>query len=391
MPPDGARRKRTRWSRPIPFLGGMTAAEFLAEHWQKKPLLVRGAFPGFTGLLSPDDLAGLACLDEAESRIVSRKRGRWHLSQGPFDERTFSALPRTRWTLLVQGVNHFLDDGARLLSEFSFVPHARLDDLMVSFAAPGGSVGPHFDSYDVFLLQGLGHRVWQISAQRDMDLVADAPLRILARFRPEQEWRVGPGDLLYLPPRCAHHGVAESDCMTYSIGFRAPTARELVDRFLQWLPDQLEVEGIYEDPDLTVPEHPSAIDDAMVARVERMLSAARWDRLDRDRVARFVGEYLSEPKPNVVFERPARPLDRARFERALARRGIRLALTSQMLERGGDFFVNGETIEGRTLPARARAALLALADDRRLPSTKLPAAAVDLLHRFYRDGYVELG
>ena len=217
----------------LALLNQLTPSEFLAEYWQKKPLLIRQAIPNFQGLLTPNELAGLACEEEAQSRIVQNIDDTWHLTHGPFDEDTLTSLPEKDWTLLVQYVNHHLPEVAELLSQFNFIPHARLDDLMISYAPTGGSVGPHIDSYDVFLLQGSGKRRWKINAQPDLTLVEDVPLRILKQFTAEQEWVLAPGDMLYLPPNIAHHGVSEDDdCMTYSIGFRVPKTQELIQGFL---------------------------------------------------------------------------------------------------------------------------------------------------------------
>jgi len=371
---------------PLTSLAGLTPAQFCKKYWQKKPLLVRGAFPGFKGLLTPDELAGLACLEEAQSRLVRRRRGRYSLEDGPFDEATFAALPEKDWTLLVQGVNHFVPEARGLMESFSFIPHARLDDLMVSYAPPGGGVGPHFDSYDVFLIQGLGHRRWQISAQEDQELVAGAPLRILKNFVPEQEWDLGPGDMLYLPPRYAHHGVALDECMTYSVGFRAPGARELSARFLTWLPEYIAAEGMYADPDLEPTEHPAEISDQMVRKVEQMLAQVRWDR---SIIERFLGQYLSEPKPHISFDAPARPLGIEAFARKINERGVSLALASLMLSRGDLFFLNGEEV----CPAAAeRKVLQKLADERRLPpGTRLNETLRTRLRGWYACGWVTLG
>ena len=192
----------------------------------------------------------LACREDVESRLIRGSGTHWQLDHGPFRKSDFKRLPKTEWTLLVQSLNHFLPEADALLAHFDFIPHARLDDLMVSYAVPGGSVGPHFDSYDVFLLQGQGHRRWQIGTQTDLALLDDAPLKILRHFDAEDEWVLGPGDMLYLPPHVAHYGVAEDDCMTYSIGFRAPTTEELAQGFLMHLQDTLKLEGRYADPDL---------------------------------------------------------------------------------------------------------------------------------------------
>src|SRR5439155_8345072 len=188
------------------LLGGATPARFLRRCWQKQPLLVRGAIARFEGLLPARALFALAGRDDVESRLVMREHGRWSVRQGPFRRADFQALPRRNWTLLVQGLNMHLDAADALLQRFAFIPFSRLDDVMVSYDAPGGGVGPHCDSYDVFLLQGKGRRRWRIGRQRDLALKPRMPLKILARFRPEQEWVLGPGDMLYLPPAIAHEG-----------------------------------------------------------------------------------------------------------------------------------------------------------------------------------------
>ena len=222
------------------LLNNLTPAQFLAEYWQKKPLLIRGAIPDFKGLLTPNELAGLACEDSVQARIIQQKKESWAVKHGPFDDADFAKLPAKDWTLLVQSVNHHLPEASDLLGLFNFIPHARLDDLMVSYAPKGGGVGAHVDSYDVFLLQGSGKRNWKISAQTDLTLVENAPLKILQNFNAEQEWTLEAGDMLYLPPQIAHWGISESDdCMTYSIGFRAPKTRELQHEFLSFLQDNL--------------------------------------------------------------------------------------------------------------------------------------------------------
>lgn len=368
----------------LSFLGGLTARQFLREYWQKKPLLVRNAFPGFTGLLTPDELAGLACHEEAESRLVQNRGEQWLLRRGPFNEADFQRLPKTRWTLLVQGVNLFLEEGAELLDRFDFIPRARLDDLMVSYAPKGGSVGPHFDPYDVFLIQGMGHRRWQISTQGDQTLLPGAPLRILQHFQPEQEWITAPGDLLYLPPHCAHYGLAQDHCMTYSVGFKAPYTQEIATQFLIHLQDTLKLDGIYQDPDLKTQAHPAEISKDMLRQVGAMLRRIRWDD---DMTAEFLGAHLTEPKANIYFDPPTRPLGRTAFGRRLAENGLRLNLKSQMLFHGDSFHLNGETYHATT--PEDRAALTHLADRRALPpamplSTMLEAQ----LHQWYRADYL---
>ena len=249
------------------LLGGLNVNKFLRDYWQKKPLLIKQAIPDFKGLLDPKQLMQLACSPDAQARLVENKRGKWQLHHGPFEAEDLSGLGKSKWTMLLQGVNHTLPEGAELLKLFNFIPHSRLDDLMVTYAPKGGGVGPHFDSYDVFLLQGSGHRRWQISSQKDRSLVPGAPLRILQNFTLEHEWILEPGDMLYLPPHWAHNGIAEDDCMTYSIGFRTPSYQELGEQFLVYLQDNLCLEGMYADPDLKTQKHPSEISSDMLKQV----------------------------------------------------------------------------------------------------------------------------
>jgi 50S ribosomal protein L16 3-hydroxylase len=370
----------------MPVLGALSPRAFLARHWQKRPLLVRNALPGLQNPVDRRTLFDLAGREDVESRLVRRARGRWSLAHGPFARRALAPFPARNATLLVQGVNLFVPEVEALLRRFAFVPYARLDDVMVSYAVPGGGVGPHFDSYDVFLLQGAGRRRWRISAQRDRTLDPRAPLRILARFVPEREWVLGPGDLLYLPPGYAHEGEAVDECTTYSIGFRAPAARELATEFLAWMGERAAPAGPYRDPDLELQRHPAALGEAMVRRTAAMLHRVRWSERE---VGRFLGTYLSEPKPNVTFSRPSSPLSRARFARACARQGVRLDPRTLMLFRGRRMYVNGEEVD---MPAAARAALIALADARALPAGETPTSPLlDLLHEWYVAGYLHPG
>ena len=331
----------------LTLLGGLMPSEFLAEYWQKKPLLIKKAIPDFNGLLSPEDLAGLSCEEEVQSRIAQFKNKKWVLKNGPFDEKDFSRLPDKDWTLLVQSVNHYLPEAADLLNRFSFIPHARLDDLMVSYAPDGGGIGAHVDSYDVFLLQGSGRRNWKISHQPDLTLIDDAPLKILKHFEPEQEWTLEAGDMLYLPPQIAHWGTAVGEnCMTYSIGFRAPKQQELMHEFLGYLQDDLSLENTqnfnldshYVDPDLQLQNHPAEISSAMINQVNTMLQKIIWDK---KHVADFLGKYLTEPKPDVFFE-PADSLSKKQFITRLKQRTLRLDLKSQLLFANDVFYINGE-------------------------------------------------
>ena len=388
---------------PLQLLNNLTPSQFLAEYWQKKPLLIKNAIPNFEGLLSPEELAGLACEDDVQSRIVEYIKGKWHAHHGPFDDDDFAKLPdkpskEHNWTLLVQSVNHYLPEASSLLQQFNFIPHARLDDLMVSYAPDGGGVGPHFDSYDVFLLQGQGKRLWRISAQSDLTLVEGAPLRILKNFDTVQEWLLEAGDMLYLPPHLAHWGIAVSDngkdCMTYSIGFRAPKNQELATEFLGFLQDkfnqeQIVLDGIYQDAGLTLQKHPAEISKKMINSVSKNLQKIKWTD---EMVSEFIGAYLSEPKPDVVFEANKKMTLRA-FSEKLSTLGIALDLKSLMLFSDNCFFLNGEMINFTDTSATI---MKILADNRSVIAEDLKtyqpidSALLQQLYDWYIAGYLHL-
>lgn len=363
------------------LLAGLSPTQFLREYWQKKPLLVRNAVPGFSGLIDPQALIALACTEDTQARLIHKKKHGWKLKNGPFSKTEFKRIGKEPWTLLVQELNHHLRTAEDLLALFDFIPHARLDDLMVSYAEDGGGVGPHFDSYDVFLLQGSGQRRWQISAQTDLELLPDAPLKILRNFIMEQEWLLYPGDMLYLPPHYAHNGVAVGECMTYSIGFRAPGAQEIATHFLEYLQDRMVLTGMYQDPDLRLQSHPARIGDGMLDQVENLLAQIRWDR---PRIEDFLGRYLTEPKPHVFFDPPDRPLDKAVFSRRARQCGVRLAAQSKLLFRGEWFFLNGESF--RTITNEMQI----LADLRRLSPQQIGNQILPQLYEFYLEGFLLL-
>ena len=350
---------------PLTLLNELTPEAFLTEYWQKKPLLIRQAVPNFKGFLTPNELAGLACEEDVQSRIVKKIDDNWHLTHGPFDELSLTALPEKDWTLLVQAVNHYLPEAAELLSQFNFIPHARLDDLMVSYAITGGSVGPHIDSYDVFLLQGSGKRRWKINAHPDLTLIDGLPLRILENFKAEQEWVLEAGDMLYLPPNIAHHGVSEDDdCMTYSIGFRVPKKQEVIEAFLEHLQDTIQTDGLYEDADLRCQQHPAEISDVMIAKVGAMLQKITWDK---NTVRDFLGRSLTEPRPDVFFEpistEAAGEVSIDDFAQLLAKHILFLDLKSQLLFYGSHFYINGEPL---LVPEDIQSSVRELADTRTL-------------------------
>lgn len=281
---------------PLQLLGGLTAREFLRDYWQKKPLLVRQAFTDFESPIDPDELAGLALEEEVESRLVLEHGERpWELRRGPFEEDTFATLPERDWTLLVQAVDQFVPEVAELLENFRFLPSWRIDDVMISFAAPGGSVGPHFDNYDVFLLQGHGKRNWKVGqmCNSDSPLIEHADLRILADFEQSDEWTLEPGDMLYLPPRLAHYGVAVDDCLTYSVGFRAPSAAEVLTHFTDFLSQFLPDEERYSDADAQPVSDPHQIQHDALDRLKALLAEHMGDeRL----LLTWFGQFMTEPR-----------------------------------------------------------------------------------------------
>lgn len=283
---------------------GMAPATFLRDYWQKRPLLIRGAFPDFQSPVSPDDLAGLACEDGALARLINHDRATdgWTVRTGPFQEEEFPGMPDHDWTLLVQDVDKWDPDVRALLAHFDFLPRWRMDDVMISFAATGGSVGAHVDQYDVFLLQGYGHRRWQIDASEStkgkrppLDFRPDVELKLLKKFKASHDWVLAPGDMLYLPPNVPHNGVAEDPCLTYSFGMRAPSSAELISDWLDDLVANADESIRFQDPDLKLPEDPNEIDAAAMKRVVTALNALRMNDPDRlgDWFGRFITTYRS--------------------------------------------------------------------------------------------------
>ena len=300
------------------ILGGRSAPEFLRRHWQKQPLLVRSALPGFRDAMSSREVAALAMRDDVESRLVVRHGARWSLAHGPFKRADLRALPTRNWTLLVQGVNLHLAAADRLLRRFAFLPFARLDDAHGEPRRAGRRRRAAHRLVRCILLQAAGRRRWRYGRQADLTLKPGLPLKILRRFAPSRDDTLGPGDMLYLPPSFAHDGTAIDACMTYSIGFRAPAANELATAFLDWLRDELALDGRYADPDLRASGEPARIGATMQRRCAKMLASIRFDR---DGADRFLGAFLSEPKPSVFFTPPAPMSTLASFRAAARRRG----------------------------------------------------------------------
>jgi 50S ribosomal protein L16 3-hydroxylase len=365
---------------PLALLGSLSPRQFMKRHWQKKPLLVRQAIPGFEALLDRGKLFELAGRDEVESRLVAHTAKGWQMRRGgPMPRRALPPIKQREWTLLVQGVDLHHDGVHALLQEFRFVPEARLDDLMISYATDGGGVGAHFDSYDVFLLQAHGQRRWRIGRQKDLRLQPGVPLKILADFVPEEEFVLNPGDMLYLPPRYAHDGVAIGECMTYSIGFRAPQraelARELLPRMVE---NAVDTAGspLYRDPGQEAAAQPGEIPQTLLAYAQQAVMDVLKDARS---LPRALGEYLTEPKENVWFEPAEAPHEL---------RGVRLDRRTRMMFDAHHVFINGESY---LASGRDATLMRQLADQRQLDAKDLRRSSEDaraLLQEWFEAGWL---
>ncbi|HOX70327.1 MAG TPA: cupin domain-containing protein [Dokdonella sp.] len=328
---------------------GMSAAAFLRDVWQRKPLLVRNAFANFSSPLRPDDLGGLACEDFALSRLVTHDPAsdRWTLRNGPFSESDFAELPESHWTLLVQDVDKWDADVAALLGPFDFLPSWRVDDVMVSYAEDGGSVGAHVDQYDVFLLQGQGRRRWQIStdAKAPKDFRGDVELKLLREFAPTHEWLLEPGDMLYLPPGVAHHGIAEGQCLTFSIGMRAPAVAEMVADFSGFLAERLSEELRYSDAGIKPARAAGEIDGAALESIGRTLQDAL--KVDAPTLRGWFGAFITRYRAAHEAVPRGKPMRDSEFRRRLeAGAGLQFNPWSRFAWskalRGASLFVAGD-------------------------------------------------
>jgi 50S ribosomal protein L16 3-hydroxylase len=379
---------------PKHFLG-VPADVFLREYWQRKPLLVRQAFPGFRAPLAPEDLAGIACEPGVLARLIEhdRRKDAWKVRTGPFDEKLFPKLGTQDWTLLVQDMDKWDADVRALLERFDFLPRWRIDDVMISFAAPGGSVGAHVDQYDVFLLQGLGRRRWQVDVDPDAprDFRDDVELKLLREFRPGHEWVLEPGDMLYLPPGVPHHGVAEDAWLTLSVGMRAPAHAELLsawaDEALERLPDTLR----YQDAGMAAPADPGEIDAAAAARV---LEVFRLHAPSNEaEAAEFFGRFITAYRNAVDIAPPPKPPTAAQVEAKLDKGALLVSHpfarwawhrhgSRALVHVGGESFPTTPALASRL----AAATPLGVADVR-----QLDADGRALLHALVAQGYLVLG
>jgi 50S ribosomal protein L16 3-hydroxylase len=382
----------------IRFPEGIDRTVFMREYWQKRPLLMRAAVPPECFTLEAAELAGLACESEVESRLIQQTASKaWQVRHGPFEETDFTALPDLAWTLLVQDVDKYLPEVEALIDRYDFVPTWRIDDIMVSYAADQGGVGPHTDAYDVFLMQAEGKRRWRISDQSysDDDLIPDLEQRILARFDPDEDWLLEPGDILYLPPGIAHWGIAEGACMTYSLGFRAPSQTELAADWFQHLVGMAEEQTLL-DPDDLCTTDPAHLTAGLLRDTAQLIDALPGT--DSAAFESWLGRYLTEPKAQFVIDPPQRHWDSKKLERWLShghvlRRHPYARLGWSTLSGGRSVvFFQGESL---TVGDVSREVLRELTQQRYLDGLLLQRliddsdAALGLLLRLLNDGIFE--
>jgi len=349
---------------PWALLGGISPQEFMRQYWHKKPLLVRGAIPAFElakaagkpleSPISAADLAELAGHPDSESRLIQSKP--WKMAHGPFSGKSIPSVNQANWTLLLQGADTLHPAAKTVLSWFRFIPDVRLDDLMISLAGPGGGVGPHVDSYDVFLIQMSGRRHWKISTQDDLSLKPNLPLKILAQFQPSEEWVLEPGDMLYLPPHVAHEGVSlDAGCQTWSVGFRAASYRELLQEGLWRLAESLDtlprLDQRYQDPRQAATEEPDTLPPELVKQLRTHVKGLKLDSIDT--MLPGIASYLSEPKPHAFFSGPHQTLSAKAFAQYLKRHPLHLHPQTRIMRLNNTIFCNGENqTEGESLAVK---------------------------------------
>ncbi len=392
-----------------PLLGGLSPQAFMRDYWHRQPLLVRGAIPAFQQAkalgqpldspISSQALLALATTGESEARLVRSKPWRLQdLNAEPLKSKALPKLSDPHWTLLIQGAEAHHAAAAKVLSWFRFIPDARLDDLMISLAGKGGGVGPHFDSYDVFLLQMAGRRKWSISTKSDLKLKAGLPLKILRNFKAQEEWILEPGDMLYLPPNTAHNGIAlDSGCQTWSIGFRSPTYRELLQEGLWRLAESLDeapaFDGRYADPLQSATDKPEALPAELIKQLKKRLKAL--DLKDINQFLTGISAYLSEPKPSAYFVGPTNPLSYPQFIKKLGTIPLHLHPLSRMICHEQQIFCNGENVTQLATPlsialwrslAAKKTAILSAAQ--RLALKPAKGHSADSLYSAYQAGWL---
>ena len=383
------------------LFGGISPKQFMTRYWHKKPLLVRGAIPAFTlstlhgdSLDSPipaKELIQFALQDNVECRLVKSKP--WNFDRGPFSKKAIPSIDKPNWTMLLQGMEAHHPAAAKILSWFRFIPDARLDDLMISIAGVGGGVGPHFDSYDVFLIQMSGRRQWRISEQKDLSLNPNLPLKILQNFKPEQEWILEPGDMLYLPPHVAHDGIAlDSGCQTWSVGFRSPSFKELLQEGLWRLAESLEeipsLDNKFADPKQAATQFSEQLPKELIKQLRSKLKQLKLDQIDS--FLPGITAYLSEPKQEALFEAPQKPLKPKEFIRRLASSQLNLHPQTRILSLGKQVYCNGDNVTKGQSPDILKA-WQTLSANKGLKTTALQNLDKSSLYEAYLAGWLIFG
>ena len=333
-----------RLNRKNHILGKTSVDVFLKKYWQKKPLLIRNAIENFQSPITEKDLFKIAQNEEAISRLIEFKKNLWQMKYGPFKKSDFTKQKNAPWTVLIQNMNHHFSFADSFLNFFKFIPYARLDDLMVSYATKKGSVGPHFDSYDVFLFQAKGEREWRVSEQKEFTLDKKSAIKIITNFKSKNSWVLKPGDMLYLPPNIGHWGISLSDdCLTYSVGFRAPGTFEIQSKFLDFIQDNLSINknDLYKDPNLKSQKNPAEINSNMISKFQQIVNQLRWNK---NTINTFVGQLLSEPIETAIFQ-PPKPISLEIFKKNLSKKILILNPKTRMLFIKNSFYMNGELIE----------------------------------------------
>ena len=379
-----------RLNRKNHILGKTSVDVFLKKYWQKKPLLIRNAIENFQSPITEKDLFKIAQNEEAISRLIEFKKNLWQMKYGPFKKSDFTKQKNAPWTVLVQNMNHHFSFANSFLNFFKFIPYARLDDLMVSYATKKGSVGPHFDSYDVFLFQAKGEREWRVSEQKEFTLDKKSAIKIITNFKSKNSWVLKPGDMLYLPPNIGHWGISLSDdCLTYSVGFRAPGTFEIQSKFLDFIQDNLSINknDLYKDPNLKSQKNPAEINSNMISKFQQIVNQLRWNK---NTINTFVGQLLSEPIETAIFQ-PPKPISLEIFKKNLSKKILILNPKTRMLFIKNSFYMNGELIEA---DKKSALHLRRLAKDRKisfksgLDKEDLNALGIILLP-LYLSGFVD--
>ncbi len=379
-----------RLNRKNHILGKTSVDTFLKKYWQKKPLLIRNAIENFQSPITEKDLFNIAQNEEAISRLIEYKQGLWQVKYGPFKKSDLPKKKNAPWTILVQNINHHFSFANSFLNFFKFIPYARLDDLMVSYATKNGSVGPHFDSYDVFLFQAKGEREWKISDQKEFSLDKKSAIKIITNFRSQNSWVLKPGDMLYLPPNIGHWGISQSDdCLTYSIGFRAPSTFEIQSKFLDFIQDSLNTNKnyLYKDPNLNLQKNPAEINANMIKKIQQTVNQLLWNK---NFINTFIGQFLTEPVETAIFK-PPKPITLEIFKKNLSKKILELNPKTRMLFIKNNFYINGEPIK---VDKKYAVFLRRLANDKklslksRLEKKDLNALGI-ILHPLYLSGFID--